>query len=140
MRWNNSSTGVKIISTTTTNIKKKLFGSGTLKLISDSNSIKINQLNGITSDIGITEVVQDRTYLDKIIIIEKSHNTGQLSAGTTASGMDVFISAGIAGHDATVIPVAKYFAVSTPIYIHHAGQDDTWNSMQIDIYFLFFKL
>lgn len=93
-----------------------------------------------TSDTEIASSIPAGMYLDKIIVIESAGHTGQISGGINSGGVELFSSAGIAGSDSTAIDISKYFPEAESIFLHHAGDGDAWNSMEISIYLLLFRL
>lgn len=112
----------------------------TMELIRRSVPAKLAVMGGLTADSEITDLLPDNIYLDKIIIAEGAGNSGQLSCGTSAGGFEIFTSESVLASDKIPINVNRIIPVGSSIFLHDAGTGDTWNSMTVTIYFLYWEL
>lgn len=97
---------------------------------------------GIGSDLDITGVTSDytnaalfqpgRSYV-YLFVNNTTANVAQLSGGTTAGGTDLFAGEAIAANGVTLIVLDYSPTVITPLYLHHAGDGDTWNGASLNL-------
>lgn len=112
----------------------------TVRLIGTLVPAKMVDYGPVTADAEIASILPPRCFLDKILVIETAGHTGQISGGTSSGGVELFMSVGIAGSDATSINVGKFIETQGSIFLHDGSTDDDWNSMSVDVYFLYWKL
>jgi hypothetical protein len=152
MRWNDGATwndlliwtdsdDMAVISATSTTIPiSRPIQIDTVGLIRSMMPSELMASGEITGDVELTGLIPDRTYIDKIIILNTTANAGQISAGTSAGGFQLFTSHAIAASGETVISIAKYISTLSSVFLHDDGAGDVWNSMSLSIYLINWKL
>lgn len=95
----------------------------------------------VTGDYTATDIIPPGYTVTAIIVENSTANTGQISAGTSAGGNDVFASEAIKKSGFTTIPCRVTYSSTlfTSIYFNHAGDGDTWAGMTCNIYVLLTK-
>ena len=103
---------------------------------SSNTSDKVISYTSLTSDATLTAAIPAGYLIEYMIFDEKSGNTAQLSAGTTAGDNNIMNQEAITGGALTVVNINKVFSktTSSTIYLNHAQSGDTWNSSNIDVY------
>jgi hypothetical protein len=108
----------------------------------DTNAFVKSMTFGIGADSKQTGIIDDTVFptffasgrlFTHLIVTNNTATAIQISGGTTSGGFELFTSESISANQVKAIPLAGAYGLSTSavtaFYIHHAGVDDTWNSI-----------
>lgn len=100
----------------------------------------ISQTIALTTDTQVTDLFPQNSIIDKIIFVETTGNTGQISCGITDGGFEVFTGETITGSTQTILTLNKFIPDGSALYFHAEGAGDTWNSMSATAYIIIWSL
>jgi hypothetical protein len=91
---------------------------------------------GIISDSVFPTFFASGRHFSHLVVINTKATPIQISGGTTSGGFELFTSETIGASETKAIPLVGAYGLTTSavtaFYIHHAGVDDTWNSIAAD--------
>jgi hypothetical protein len=105
----------------------------------------ITRIAGIQSDITLTDIVPAGYVLSKIVMNNPgalTNATDQISCGLSSTSFEVFTSHRIGEVFTSMINVEAIYSstAATTLYIHTAGNNDSWGGVAYDFYFIIFKV